>query len=133
MKRSEALDKYRETIIDQMVKSYKDVLENKGITEDKIYVWEDGEIEVLSDTQGGSGWLVAKEWEDRELFYAVTVSCPNFDPWDCTADPKPDDEEEAAAYEADIIAEEVDCYRDQADEILDQAIEYAKEEEDEWH
>ena len=130
MTRKEVIEANREKLADKMRNLYRDVLDCDGRIEYSVYIWDDGEIETLEQTQGGNGWLKPKEWEDRKLFFVATIDSPFFDPWDCYPDPKPEDEEEAETIRNEIIDECVDdydpdCYIDLAieeDEYLDDEI-----------
>ena len=72
MLRSEAIEKYWNTIVEAMRTAYADTV--GGNTQEKIYIWEDGEIETLYGVYGDNSFLRPKQWEDRELFYITTVS-----------------------------------------------------------
>ena len=72
MLRSEAIEKYWAPIIEAMRTAYADTV--GGNTQEKIYIWEDGEIETLYGVYGDNSFLRPKQWEDRELFYITTVS-----------------------------------------------------------
>ena len=69
---SEAIEKYWASIIEAMRTAYADTV--GGNTQEKIYIWEDGEIETLYGVYGDNSFLRPKQWEDRELFYIATVS-----------------------------------------------------------
>lgn len=72
MLRSEAIEKYWYGIITAMKDSYSEIIGEN--TQEKIYVWEDGEIETLYGCMGDNSFLRPKSWEDRQLFYICTVS-----------------------------------------------------------
>ena len=48
----------------------------------------------MCEPQGSNAWLKPRDHETRDLFEVTTVGYPCFDPWDCTSDPIPDDEDE---------------------------------------
>lgn len=128
MKKSEAIEMYRENILEAMRECYETVAKHPDIEED-IYIWEDGEIEILENVRGGSGYLKAKDSEPRELFYVTTVNMPmNYDPWDFSDYGEPEDEEEAKAELEEIISWLVENY--DPDEALDEAFDRAVEEEE---
>ena len=130
MKRSEILTRYYNEILSSMIDHYRTVLECDGRIEYAIYIWEDGEIEILERVQGDNSWLQARDAEPRVLFYAVTVSSPNFYAWGCTDEPRPDDEDAAEAMRQEIIDWIVDEYATNgAREELDAEIEDAEREE----
>lgn len=128
MKKSEAIEAYREKISAAMREDYRAVLEAKGRIEYQIYVWEDGEIEELQEVQGSNSWLKPKDWETRALFHVITISYPFFDPWDCTPEPRPDDENEREKEEAEIIDWLCDEYDSEIEGILDEQIKIAEQE-----
>lgn len=130
MNRSEIISLHREAIASDMVSRYRSVLECGGRIQYKLFIWEDGELEVLEGVQGDNSWLQARDAEPRELFYICTIDCPCFDPWDCTDHAAPDDEEEREREEQEIIDWCVDEYKAAIDEKLDAVIECAKCEEE---
>lgn len=111
MKKSEVLKAYRDSIAESMVEHYRAVLESEGRIEYKIYIWDDGELEVMEEVQGSNDYLVAKDWETRTLHYVATIDSPCFDPWDYTEEDKPDDDDERETMEQDIINYLVSEYR----------------------
>ena len=129
MKRSEALTRYYNKLTTSMVDHYRTVLECGGRIQYGIYVWEDGEIEILEDVQGGNSWLQARDYEPRELFYVCTIESPCFDPWDYADDSAPEDESARESEEANIIDWLVDEYESNASEILDIIITEAERDE----
>jgi len=126
MKKTEAIEKFRKEIRDEMVDRYRKVLECNGQIQYQIYVWEDGEIEVLPGPQGDNSYLKAKDLEPRQLFYICTIKEPFFDPWDQADHAAPDDEDERDAEEAEIIDWLVDEYAENVSDLLDQIIREAK-------
>lgn len=78
MKRAEVIEANRERLAEEMRNLYRSVLDCDGRIEYSVYIWDDGEIETLEQTQGGNGWLQPKEWEDRKLYHVADVSAPFF-------------------------------------------------------
>lgn len=103
MLRSEIIEKYWNKIIEAMRTAYADTI--GGNTQEKIYVWEDGEIETLYGCYGDNSFLQPKQWEDRELFYITTVS---------TADPA----DFITEYTADMTNEEYNSAYGEAAQFL---------------
>ena len=111
MKRSEIITQYSNAIKEAMIDRYQVVLECEGRIQYKIYVWEDGEIEMLEGCQGDNTYLQPKSGESRELYYVTTISSPCFYAFDYTDDPEPDDETEREKMRKEIIDYLVDEYR----------------------
>ena len=114
--------KYEDKIVKEMIDCYRRVLEYNGNIEYKIYIWEDGEIEILETLNGSRGWLQPKECEPRKLYYITTVKSPGFDPFDCIAECIPEDEDEQEKLREEIIDDEVACYRQDVHYTLYDAI-----------
>jgi len=78
LKKSEIIREYRDAIeneiIECMVETADTAIRNNSITQYQVYIWSDGEIEMLFGPEGDNSFLKAKEWEDRELYYVGTVS-----------------------------------------------------------
>jgi hypothetical protein len=129
MKNSEAIRKYYDTIRDALLDCYRTVLECNGRIQYKVYVWEDGEIERLEAPQGDTGWLQAREYEPRKLFYVDLIDAPFFDPWDYSDVGKPDDDAEAEALRQEIIDYLVESFEADVDDRLDHIIQNAEEAE----
>lgn len=72
MKHSEVIEKYWGKIAEAMKNAYRNCI--GGRTQEKIYIWEDGEIETLFGACGDNSFLVPKDYEERELHYITTVS-----------------------------------------------------------
>ena len=130
MKRSEAILKYQGKIKEVMIDRYFSVIDCNGKIQYKVYVWEDGEIEVLPGPQGDNCYLKAKDYEPRKLVFVRTISSPFFDPWDYTDESAPDDDDEREATEHEIIDWLVDEFQNSTDDILDSVIEEAEREEE---
>lgn len=113
MTRYEIIKKYEDKIIETMVEYYEAVVRYNGRVEYALYIWEDGEIEVLEKTSGDNSWLQAKDWEERELFYVTKVKVDSiFNIWDGAGDISiPEDEDEAAEMEEELIENLVDEYK----------------------
>ena len=122
MKTSEAIIKYADAIKSEMVNRYRTVLECDGRIQYKIYVWDDGEIEVMECVPGDNSYLVPKSAETRQLFHVCTVSEPNFDPWDCADHSAPEDEDERESERAEIIDYLMRDYEDRVSDILDATL-----------
>ena len=73
MKNYEIISNNYAEILDAISVSYRDALESDGSMKYAIYVWEDGEIEILPKTNGDNTYLVPKECEPRQLVYVMTV------------------------------------------------------------
>lgn len=126
MKRSEAIETYREEIAAAMRKAYRSVIECRGAIQYSIYVWEDGKIEELETAQGDNSFLAASTWEDWNLFDVTTVSMPCVDVWDLAGECPPDDEKAREEAEEAIIDWLCDEYRNDVDENIDRIIEDAE-------
>ena len=113
MQRSEVINRYETEIIEAMIEYYEEVIRYNGRVEYALYIWEDGEIEVLEKTSGDNSWLQAKDWEERELFYVTTVKVDSsFNIWDGVGGISiPEDEDEAAEMEEELIENLVDEYK----------------------
>lgn len=112
MTRYEIIKKYEDKIIEAMVEYYEAIVRYNGRVEYSLYIWEDGEIEVLEKTSGDNSWLQAKDWEERELFYVATIKeYGNFNIWDVIGESMPEDEEEAEKMEEEAIEYLVDEYK----------------------
>ena len=119
MKASEIIAKYRKEIAESMTDAYRSVISHAGRFQYKIYIWSDGEIERLAGVQGDYIYLIPKSTESRSLYYIATVSAV------------PDDKSEKEAKEKDIIDCLVSDYRNNSvNDIIDNAIEYAKADEE---
>ena len=113
MKKSEIIKKYEDKIIETMIEYYEAIVRYNGRVEYALYIWEDGEIEVLEKTSGDNSWLQAKDWEERELFYVTTVKVDSsFNIWDGAGGISiPEDEDEAEKMEEELIENLVDEYK----------------------
>lgn len=79
----ELINKYRDKIINEMVEADEAVYKCSGRIERQIYIYEDGEIEVLDDVSGSNTWL---ENQYRTLYYICTREAPCFDVYDYSSD-----------------------------------------------
>lgn len=130
MKRSEVIKCNIKQLADHMCELYRTVLEYYGRIEYKVYIWSDGEVEVLEDVQGSSTYLKANDGETRDLYYVTTVSAPLFDPWDFTDHAAPDDETEREAERKEILDfMEYEYRNERVSDILSDVIEQAESEE----
>ena len=130
MLRSEAIEKYWASIIEAMRTAYADTV--GGNTQEKIYIWEDGEIETLYGVYGDNSFLRPKQWEDRELFYITTVSTA--DPTDFITENTAEMSEEEYTKAWDEAAEMLISTYDPEEElqnIFDDAIRAEKAEAEE--
>lgn len=106
MTRYEIIKKYETAIIEAMVKAYEDVVSYNGIFENDIYITENGEIETVETLRGDNFWLT------EGLFFVTTVKVGvGFDIWDTTESEMPEDEDEAAEMEEELIENLVNEYR----------------------
>lgn len=122
MKASEIIRKYYDKIANAMAERYRDVVESDGNIQYGIYIWEDGEIQILEDVQGGNSWLKARDGEPRKLVHVDTISeCPGFDVWDYS-EVKPDDDEKAEQMKDEIIDWLVESYEEGVYDRLDWII-----------
>ena len=134
MKKSEIITKYRTQIKEAMADRYHVVLDSNGSIQYGIYIWEDGEIEMLEGCTGDNTWLQPKSYESRKLYYITTVKAPFFNAFDFSDDPEPEDEDEKETARQQIVNWLVDEYmREGADDVLDTIINQEKlDEEDDW-
>jgi len=136
MKRSEVIEKYEDKIIEEMRSAYDYCIGTEGRATEQIWIWDDGEIETICDVKPNTGWLKAKECEDRQLFYVLEVDGVNqgFSVWDTTCEPKPEDEEEAEAMKQELLQEMLDEYDPyvQYNETLEEAKRQEEEAEEDW-
>ena len=129
MKKSEAMRKYYDAILEAMIDAYDKVIDSRGRVQYTIYIWEDGEIEPLCAPQGDNSYLKPHDWEPRQLYNVTTVAEPFYDPRDQITDPLPEDEAEQEAMLKEADAWMKDEYRSNAADILDREIEQAEFEE----
>lgn len=111
MNRTDVIEKYKNEIIDTMVEYYEATLRFSGRVEYDLYIWEDGEIEMLETVSSSNSWLKPEEWEQRELFYVLTVR--GFNVWDSCDEEKPEDETKAEEMEDIMISELVHEYKNE--------------------
>lgn len=130
MTRYEAITKYRNTIEAEMVRLYRSVVDSNGRVMYKLYVWEDGEIEVMEAPQGDNGWLKANDYEPRKLFPVTDIEeSADFSIWDASEYGEPEDPAEAEALREEIIEYEVTRYENVVPDIIDNILDEAKWEE----
>lgn len=129
MKKSELIKKCYTEIKAEMIDRYETVLKCGGRVQYKIYVWSDGELEVLEQPQGDHSYLAPRDAEPRELVYVTTVAMPYYNPWDCADHSAPDDDAEREAEEAELIEYEMEAYRGNVESVLDDIIDDAEREE----
>lgn len=78
MKKSEIIINNYDTILNALGACYRDALESDGRMQYALYVWEDGEIEILPKVSGDHTYLIPKECEPRQLVHVMTVGGYNF-------------------------------------------------------
>lgn len=122
MTKLEALKKYRTAIEQEAVNLYRTVLECDGMIQFSLYVWEDGEIESLQDTNGGNSFLRPRDSEPRQLFFVVRLSEPTFRWEDMMFDPISEDDEEREQQWQDAIDCAVESFPDWFSDKLDSII-----------
>ena len=112
MKKSEIIKKYEDKIIEAMTEYYEEVIRCNGRIQYDLYIWEDGELEPMQNVSGNNCWLVPRNGESRELFFVTTIKVDSsFNIWDgvgCIS--IPEDEDEAAEMEEELIQELVNAY-----------------------
>ena len=115
----------RKEIEATMQECYESVIDANGVIQFSIYLWDNGEIKVLEDVQGGNSFLAPHEGYDHELFRLIEIAEPCFD-WTNYCDEKvPDKDDEPDAYEAlkeNIIQWLKEDYN--PSDILDDQLEY---------
>lgn len=129
MKRSEIITENYDRITEVMTENYRSVIEANGQIQYKVYIWEDGEIELLYGVQGDTSYLRPRDTESRELYYITTIEAPCFNPWDYTDHYAPDDEDECEAERDEIIDYLVREYAANVSDVLDAIIEDAERDE----
>ena len=130
MKKSEAIKKYWENIKKQLPDLYRAVLDSDGRIQYDVYVWENGEVQILEDVQGSTAYLKPKDMEPRELFYVTRIELPNFDPWDYSDHATPDDPEEREAERSEITYWLLEEYSRNLPDLLDSILTGAEQEEE---
>lgn len=135
MKASEIISTYRDSIESRMVELYRSVLDSEGRIQYQLYIWDDGELADLEAVQGSNTYLQPREYEKRRLVHVARIDImPNFDPWDYTDDPRPDDEDEREEAEAEIIDWLVDEYAKSVSDTVDDIIsEYERDDFGRYH
>ena len=119
MKHSEIIRKYYNEIAAAMVEKYRDAVECDGRVQYQIYIWDDGEMSIMEAPQGDNSYMVASDFEERELVHVTTIDLgAGFDIWDYSEDGKPEDEDEAELMFKDIVDYLVDSYEESIDELL---------------
>jgi len=128
MKRSEALKKYAAVITEKLPALYRETMESFGRVQYAVYVWEDGELQILEQVHGDNSYLIPKDGEPRELFYICTIS--GYNVWDTFSDSVPDSEAEKADMEAGLIDDQVQNYKENLSDLLYSIQQEAEEEEE---
>lgn len=131
MKESEIISTYRDSIEARMVELYRSVLNSDGRIQYKLYIWDDGQLDVLEEVQGGNSYLQPRELEPRSLVFIAKIDHPYFDPLDYTDDFRPDDEDEREEWEVEIIDWLVSEYKNHVSEVVDEIIS-DREREERW-
>lgn len=114
----EIIEANEEAIKEELISSYTKAVECDGRIERQIYIWSDGEIEVLEEAQGSNSWLRANNSEDRDLYYLTTVTGCNV--WD---NGEPEDEAEAEKEHDLLVDILVDDYKAYIDVTFEHIIE----------
>lgn len=131
MKFTEIIRAHYTEILDTMIDRYEKVLEADGRSQYDVYIWSDGEIECLLQPQGGNTRLAPYDSEPREICKVLTVTTgPAFDLWDAADHSAPEDEDQRAEEEAELREWLLDAYKDEAETILDDAIEVIERDEE---
>ena len=123
MKPSEIIEKNRTKISESMVEHFRTVYECYGRIQYAYYVWSDGELEILEQCHGDGSWLKEKDSETRYLIYVGTIKAPCFDPWMIADKQMPEDEDERAEAEEEIIDWVMESAKSEAEAIIDNCIE----------
>lgn len=119
------VEAHREEIEATMQECYESVIDANGVNQFAIYLWDNGEIKVLEDVQGGNSFLVPHEGYDHELFRLIDIAVPCFDWRDYCSEKVPDKEDDPEAYEAlreDMIQWLKEDYN--PSDVLDEQLEY---------
>lgn len=113
----------REEIEATMQECFESVLEANGANQFTIYLWDNGDIQVLEDVQGSHSRLVPREGYDHELFKIVTISIPCFDWRDYCSEHIPDADDEPEAYEQ-LREDTIEWYKEDYNpsELLDEIL-----------
>ena len=122
MTKLEVLKKHRTAIEQKAVELYRTVLECDGMIQFSLYVWEDGEIESLQDTNGGNDVLRPRDSEPRQLFFVDRISYPNFSWEDMMFDSVSEDEDERERQRQEAIDFAVDAFKDEFSDRFDSII-----------
>lgn len=125
MKKSEIVSNNYVSILDAIGTCYRDALEHDGSMQYGVYVWEDGEIEILPAVTGDSTYLVPKDCEPRQLVHVMTVggnTCHYSDGLDGT-----ETEDEITTWLDELAGQYLD---EQVEYDLDDVIEELKRQED---
>lgn len=129
MKKSEVIREYndeiRDTIVESIVEVARIAIENETVMQEQIYIWSDGETETLWGPEGDNSFLVAKDYEDRQIFHVATVSGRDYD-W-LFKDYKDQAEDMADDEVLDAFLEATEEWgKEHAQELIDQAIQNAE-------
>ena len=131
MTKSEVISANIDKLAAAMVERYRNVLESNGRMQYKIYIWEDGELEIMQSVQGDHSWLQPRDAEPRALYYVTTISeAPGFNLFDAGGVAEPEDDAERETAEAEIIDWLMDRYKENLPVTLDAILEDAEREDD---
>ena len=129
MKKSEVIREYndeiRDTIVESIVEVARIAIENETVMQEQIYIWSDGETETLWGPEGDNSFLVAKDHEDRQIFYVATVSGRDYGSLFEDYKDQAEDMTDEAILEC-FLNDTRDWGRDQAQAMIDQAIQNAE-------
>lgn len=101
----ELIEEHRKEIAKSMVEAYRETLECYGALEKVIYLWNDGSVTTFNRTSGSSDFVVPRG--DDEWCEAIAVVDARVNDqsglFDLAGSEMPEDEEEAAEKEKEII------------------------------
>ena len=86
MTRYEIITAHRAELLETIENEFTDVIKCAGRIQTTVYIWEDGEIETLTDAQGSNTWLQPKDAEPRALYRVCFIEAPLWD-WTTCVDP----------------------------------------------
>lgn len=126
MKKTEIILANYAAIVAAMIEHYQTVIACEGRLQYDIYIWSDGELDILEQFQGGNSYLRPVDGETRNLYYVTTVGGQLCNIWDLAWETPPEDPDELKTAEEEITAWLLDEYRNNIDDVMDRIIEDAK-------
>lgn len=127
LSQSECIEKYAEQIRHEMMKCYRKVLEADGRIQYKIYVYSDGEVLAVEQVQGDIMYLYPNDWEQRQMYFVLTVDAPFVNVLEEAGVTPPEFEEDLEEARRDAIDWLVDEYEsDGAEEHLNSVLREAE-------